>query len=237
MLDLGEKIQWTDEVEEFLKDLGEKSYGYSILHKKAEDVFNRKAVSIDIPSIILSTVAGTLSIGSSSMFSAGYEQYSQYFIGFLSISVGIIQTINSYFDWKKRSENHRLSHLQYGKLYRFISIELSLPREQRIRCNDLMKIIRENYERLQEISPLIPQSIIEEFKKTFKNYDVSKPSETNGLEPITIYREKPKNKNMMIDGDVIMNSNIFNDLDNTIQIRKETMIEIERENSNELNVI
>ena len=188
MLDLGERINWTIELENYLKDVGERCYGYSILHKDCQAHFSKKAVWIDIPSIILSTMVGTLSIGSGEIFNQ--DMNANLIIGGISIGVGIIQTINSYFGWNKRAENHRISNLQFGKLYRFIQIELSLPREQRIRVNDLMKIVRENYERLMEISPLVPASILMDFKNKYKSYEsVSKPSECNGLEEIIIYSE------------------------------------------------
>lgn len=188
-MDLGSAIQWSDQVELYLKDIGEKSHAYSYLHKASERLYDYKRMYIDLPSITLSTICGTLSIGNSSLFGQSNEQLAGVVIGCGSLLVGLLGTVNSYFGWGKRAENHRLTHLQYGKLFRFIQIELSLPREQRMGCADLLKYVRETYERLQEMSPIVPQHIIQRFMAKFKNYKgkVSFPTETNGLEVVEIY--------------------------------------------------
>jgi hypothetical protein len=55
---------------------------------------------------------------------------------------------------------------------------------------DLLKYVKEQYDRLSEISPLIPPQIVTLFKTHFKDAtDISKPDEVNGLEPISIFKE------------------------------------------------
>jgi hypothetical protein len=67
---------------------------------------------------------------------------------------------------------------------------MSLPREERMKPSDFLKYVKDQYDRLQEISPLIPQSIIREFQSKFSKYtDISKPEEANGLEKIEVYHE------------------------------------------------
>jgi hypothetical protein len=101
-----------------------------------------------------------------------------------------MSTVGSYFAWARRAEGHRISALNYAKLYRFLSIEMSLPRPERMLPHDLLKFVKNEYDRLSEISPLIPTNIIDDFKKYFsdKKYDsISKPEDTNGLTPIHVY--------------------------------------------------
>lgn len=181
------KIEWSENLEKYFKEMGERSYCYSYLHKKCENHFSYTTTFLDLPVIILSTIAGTLSIGGTSFWGKENEHNGSLAVGLMSLSVGVMNTINTYFGFSKRAENHRLSHIQYGKLFRFISIELSLPRNERIMPFDLLKMCRDTYERLQEISPLIPQKILDDFKSRFKGYTVSKPAEANGLEEIVIY--------------------------------------------------
>ena len=162
-------IRYTKALEGYLKDLGEKSYCYSYLHKKAEALYSKKATKIDLPVIILSTLSGTLSIGNSAIFGV-YEKEANMGIGVLSIFVSILNTIGTYFCFSKRAENHRLNHIQYGKLHRFLEIELKLCRKERMNPNDLLKVVREQYERLDEISPLIPQKILNRFQNKYLWY-------------------------------------------------------------------
>jgi hypothetical protein len=55
--------------------------------------------------------------------------------------------------------------------------------------NDFLKYVKDQYDRLQEISPLLPPEVITEFQTKFaKETEISKPEEANGLEKITVYR-------------------------------------------------
>ena len=202
------EIEWSPFLEEYFKSLGERSFGYGWLHKKSESRFASKRNYIDLPVIVLSTIAGTLSIGNSSIFGEEYEKEASMGIGALSLFVSVMNTIGTYFSFASRSEAHRISHIQYARLYRFLDIELSLPRKERMKPKDLLKFSRDTYDRLHEISPLIPDDILKKFKKTFKSYNVSKPSEANGLEEIIIYTEPPKPSD---NGDSLVKSDTIDD--------------------------
>ena len=67
---------------------------------------------------------------------------------------------------------------------------MSLPREERLPPRDLLKYTKDQYDRLQEISPLIPQSIMTLFKSKFSSItNIAVPEETNGLHKIDIYKD------------------------------------------------
>jgi hypothetical protein len=142
-----------------------------------------------LPVIVLSTLSGTASVGSSALF--GENNYSSIAIGMVSIAVGILNTVNSYFAFAKKSEAHRIAYLHYSKLFTWVSVELSLPRAERMNAEDMLKHLRAEMERLAETTPTPPQHILTDFTKRFKDYtDVSKPAETNGLAKIRVFREE-----------------------------------------------
>jgi hypothetical protein len=141
-----------------------------------------------MPVIIGSGVIAFLNAGSSTMFDD--PKISSIALGIGSLVVGILNTTGTYFGWAKRAEGHRISAIHYSKLYRFITVEMSLPREERMKPSDFLKYVKDQYDRLQEISPLIPPSVIGEFQSKFSKYtDISKPEEANGLEKIEVYHE------------------------------------------------
>lgn len=180
-------IQWSRKLEDFFKDLGEKCMGLSWLHTRAEMVFSRRAMCYDLPSIVFSTLAGSLSLSSSRLFGK-YDEYGSIFTACISLCVGVLNTINTYFGYSRRAETSKQCSIQYAKLYRFIRVELSLPREERIKPKDLIKICQDQYERLTEISNVIPQSCIKEYKKKFsRQTDISHPEVANGIDPIEVY--------------------------------------------------
>jgi hypothetical protein len=188
-MNVAHKVEYNERLEELIAEEGEKSLCYSWLHSRAEALYSHRNTYIALPVIVLSTLAGTASIGSDSLF--GDSQYASVGIGLVSIAVGILNTVGQYFSWAKRSEGHRIAHITYQKLFKFISVELSLPRRERMDATDLLKVVREEVDRLCETSPMLPLNIIQEFQSRFKKYtDIARPEITNGLERIYIYEEE-----------------------------------------------
>lgn len=187
------EISWTPQLEEHFASTGEKAHCLSWCHKKSEEKFARLRTFIDLPVICLSSVCGFLQIGSDQMFND--ENAAAIGLGMLSLFVALLSATQTYFKWSARAEAHRIAAIQWSRLYRHLSIEMNLPRQERKQPEDLLKDTQMTYDRLQEISPLIPPDVINEFKKNFeKNKDISKPEEANGLEKITIYTENPMRK-------------------------------------------
>lgn len=185
---LSKNVSWSDDLELYFKQTGERANALAVIHKRGEAMYSYRRTYIDLPVIVISSLVGFLSVGSTSMF-AGREMESSVALGILSLFVSVLNTTGSYFGWAKRAEGHRISAIQYGKLFRFLSIELSLPREERMSPHDLLKLTKENYDRLQEISPLVPPELIKEFANRFKKYEdkVALPDELNGLSSIRVH--------------------------------------------------
>ena len=188
-------IKWTRKLEEYFVDLGERSQGLSWLYGRAESEFSRKSMYFDLPAIILSTLAGSLSLSAERLFSP-YEEIGSIITGCLSIFCGVLTTINNYFNYSRKAESSKNASVQYAKLYRFIRVEMSLKREERIAPKDLLKICQEQYERLNEISTILPPICISEYKRKFyTNKEISHPEIANGMDKIMVYGwqlESPK---------------------------------------------
>lgn len=202
MENLGE-VRWTCNLERYLKQIGENSLCNSMLHKSSESVFSNKALCIDLPCIILSTLCGSLTISAKSMFGEANEESALKIVGGLSLFSGILGTIQAYFSFSRRSEQHRNSYLEYGKLYRFTKVELGLPRESRMRPKDLLKLINDSYERLNELSPLIPKNVVKIFKKKYKTSTIDRPAEINGLDEIDIYSRSQTDETPSLDNIIL----------------------------------
>jgi len=180
-------IHWTEMLEEYFASTGEKSHCLSWCHKRAEQIFSTRKTWIDLPVIIISGVTGFLSAGSPSLFTDA--KIASVSLGVASLFVSVLNTAGSYYGWAKRAEGHRISAIHYARLYRAITVELALPREERMQPHDFLKYVKDQYDRLQEISPLLPTEVITEFQHKFANEkEISKPEEANGLEKITVYR-------------------------------------------------
>ena len=186
--EISSNISWTVKLEEYFASTGEKANGLAWVHKRAEAIYSNRRTYIDLPVIIGSGVIAFLNAGSSSLFPD--QRIASTALGVGSLFMGILNSFGTYFGWAKRAEGHRISAIHYAKLYRFISVELRLPRSERMSPHDLLKYVKDQYDRLAEISPMVPEIVIHEFQHKFKNQkDISKPEEANGLHKIDIYRD------------------------------------------------
>jgi len=186
-----EDVAWSTQLEDLVAIEGERCLGLSKLHQRCEELATKRNTMIQIPVIVLSTLSGTASVGSSSLFGEG--SVAPLVIGMVSIGVGILNTVGSFFGFAKKAEAHRIAHLSYGKLFSQINVELSLPRSERDTVNSVLKNLRDTMERLAEITPSIPEEIIAEFNKKYDGYkdkNIGLPIEVNGLSKIRVFRDE-----------------------------------------------
>ena len=187
-----QEVSWNDALETLIAQEGEKCSGLAWLYTEAERYYSKMNTYIALPVIVLSTVTGFVSGSSQMIFSN--PSAASIGVGGVSLFTGILSTIGSYFSWAKKTEACRITALQYSKLLKFIAIEMTLPKNERIRARDMLKIIRETAERLLETSPAVPPHIIAEYKKIFKEETtICHPEMTTGIIKLDINREvQPK---------------------------------------------
>jgi hypothetical protein len=163
----------------------ERCAGLSWMHGKAEGYYSVRNTAVTLPTIVLSTLVGFLSGSSSSIFTEA--TMASIGIGSVSLFTGVLSTIGTFFSFAKRAEGHRIAAIQYSKIARSLTIELTLPRAERILASDLLKITRDAIERQLETSPPVPEAIISQFKKRFDGSDgVAIPDIANGVHKVTV---------------------------------------------------
>ena len=185
-MDTEHDITWNTALETLLAEEGEKALGSSWIHNQCEAYYATRNQFITIPCVILSTLSGSASVGSQTMFQDA--KTASLAIGAVSIFVGILQTLGSFWGFAKLQEANRNADIQWAKLHRFISVEMTLPRNERIHAKDMLKICREQIERLSETSPQAPQVIVDAFTAKFsKKYEnVAVPDIANGLKKVVV---------------------------------------------------
>jgi hypothetical protein len=174
-------IDYNKDLELLLKDNAEECESLGILHRASYEKYNRLSNYINIPVIILSSA-----IGFATGIDIGYANMN-IILGVGSIFVGIIKSIDTYFQLGKRSESHRLCSLQYQQIHKKIQIELALTRKQRQTAKDMLSVIKTDIKNLQDISPLVDQDIIDSYNEKYNRYtNVKKPNFVNGLTEVAI---------------------------------------------------
>ena len=176
--------EWCEGFEIILKKEAEQSESLFWLHNKSSLLATKYNDYIQIPSIVLQTITGFLSATNGLVPALA--------LGGISIFTGVLTTILSYYKFSARAEAHRMCAQLYLKIYKKIEIELSLPPNQRVLPLKLLEEVREKLARVSEVAPDIPQVIIAEYKKHFKDGDTKKPIIANGLDKIIVYVKPPE---------------------------------------------
>ena len=185
-----EDLQYNTHLEEVIAAEAEKSLVLRWLHDQSEKRYSKLNTFVAFPVIVISALAGTASIGQESLF--GNSDAAPIVIGVMSLAVSVLNVIGNYFSWAKRAEGHRISGINYAKLHRWISIELALPRDQRVPAKHFLKEIREQIDRLNETSPAIPQQSVDAFSTKMKNLgsNITLPEICNQIHNVEVYRGK-----------------------------------------------
>lgn len=181
------ELSYTNEFEQLLKSEAEKAESMGVLHQMSFVYFSRLSNWVNVPVIVLSSFTG--------LFTAlAIFPSSNLILGALSIAIGIIKTLDNYFDWTKRSESHRIVGLAYGKISKLIQIQLALERSRRMTAKDLYAVITHDVQNLKDQEHPITRGIIEEFKRKYKDEPTSKPTIANGLTVVKINQSEPHSR-------------------------------------------
>jgi len=184
------KAEWDKEEEQLLKEWAEKAVCYKWLHTKANKKYSKINAKVTIPVIILSTLTGTANFAQDRI-PTDYVPLFTMMVGSLNIVAGIITTIAQYFKISEINEGHRIAALSWDKFSRNIRIQLSQKPKNRESSGVLMKYAKDEFDRLMEISPDIPDEIVEVFQKTFNtSLDAINILETEYKDDITISKDK-----------------------------------------------
>jgi len=189
--EISDDITWTPLLESFIRSIGEKSYALSWLHNNAEQIYSHRKTYVELPAIVCSAVLAFLNAASTNIF--GDPRISSVALGVGSLVVSLMQSVNAYFSWARLAEGHRIGALHYSKVYRWVQIQMGLPREERMPAAQLLRTLTEQYNRLAETSPTLPSESISAFRSRFgdKKYEsIARPEGTNGLEKIIVFREE-----------------------------------------------
>ena len=152
---------WKKEQEQILKKWGDKSVCFKMMHERAYKKYWCLNAWFNIPVIIISTITGTGNFASGS-FGKSSELLS-FVIGGFNLFAGILATIATYTGVAQKLEAHRFSSVAWDKFSRKIQIELSKSRQDRVKAKDFIKQSAEEYDRLIEMSPILPNDIIRWF--------------------------------------------------------------------------
>ena len=177
-------VDWTVDHENILVEWGDKAKCYRWLHSKSNGLYYYLNTMYTIPVIVISTLTGTANFAQSRV-PPEYQNYFAMIVGAFNITAGIITTVQQFLKITQLNEAHRVSSIAWDKFQRNITIELAKHPRERIHVNQMIKMCKEEFDRLMETSPVIPDKIVKQFEEEFRDdpefVNLKKPEICNSL--------------------------------------------------------
>jgi hypothetical protein len=170
IVSLSNDAVWTVEHEAILIEWADKAMCYRWLHSRANMLYSTLNAWYTIPVIVISTLTGTANFAQDRV-PLEYQSYYVMVVGGFNILAGIITTIQQFLKITQLNEAHRVSGIAWDKFYRNVKIELAKHPSERTPVTQMIKLCKEEFDRLMETSPVIPDKIVESFKTHFQNSD------------------------------------------------------------------
>ena len=213
-------VEWTEHHEKILIDWTDKATCYKWLHEKSQYEFAKKSRWFTIPVIVMSTLTGTANFAQDKI-PAEYLNMATMLIGGVNLIAGIITTIQQFLKINELNESHRVSAISWGKFQRNLQVELAKAPSERTQAIHLIKVAKEEYDRLIETSNPIPKHIITLFKKTFSGGEIEYDSQNVS---------KPLNNKQILFNE-LSKPEICDSIESVKKsVYKETMLDIEFKN-------
>lgn len=183
---------WNSGHEELLASIADRANCSRWMHSKCQSIFEKWNVLLSIPSIVVSTIAGSATIGMPGITNDPMvTRWGTIAIGVMTLSSGVLTTINQYMKTAQNAESHRSAAVQYGKLHRVISVELAIRRDQRLNALEFLKAVRDEQDKLTDNAPHILDYVVKEFRNEFDSKkELQKPEIAGDLDHVKINRSQ-----------------------------------------------
>jgi hypothetical protein len=199
---------WNKDDDRILKEWVDKSACFKWLHEKSYKKYKKSYLNQMIPVIVISTLTGAANFALNNVENTTYRNYGSLIVGGFNIFAAMISTVSQFLKTSELKEGHNIAVKSWDKFNRSLKIELQRNPDERTLKRDLFIYAIKEFDRLNEISPDIPNTVIVEFNIVYKDsFDLIKPEITGQIIPSTVY-EKSKNDDGLYDK--------FQDNENTI---------------------
>ncbi|ARR74930.1 hypothetical protein SAGO17_0010 [Mimivirus AB-566-O17] len=174
---------WNNKNEKLVAELGEKSNAYQWLHNKSA----RRYFGLDkIIGVVITILAAIVSIESQLPQNESFRIITN----ILKFMIFVVSSINIFLNYQELSEKHKQSGVKFQNLYNRIEEEVSQYKQLRSNAVEFLRDCNKVYTSVISESPNISARELKEFKNTFKNSSISKPTILDSLTHIVPVKSK-----------------------------------------------
>lgn len=164
---------WNDSIEKTIKDIGETSKGYKIIHimaaKQTENMYNKLMYLNMIVGPITGIIAAASSQNPTTAITALITTFS-----FIS---GVVASVIKFSAYREKSIAHKSTASKYTSLESNIRRQLSLSRTDRVSAGPYLEWVSTSFEDLFSSSPLVPAKLYNKWIDYAKQQNMALPVE------------------------------------------------------------
>lgn len=207
-------IVWNEDDDKILKEWVDKSACFKWLHEQSYKKYKKSYLRQMIPVIVISTLTGAANFALDRITNEKNRSYASIAVGSFNIIAAMISTVSQFLKTSELKEGHNIAAKSWDKFNRNLKLELQRNPSERSNKRELFNISMKEYDRLVEISPDIPTSVIFQFRYLYKdNIDLIKPESTGHIISSRIYETRDNNH------EIIVIQNVQNEDDEETQIK------------------
>lgn len=188
--DLKKKINaasWNPHMENLMKSWGEKSAGLRFMHSNASGYWKGFSNKLTLASIAITTLASGVSLIAASVDDEVTKNIILYVVGGIGIVASTLQSIKKFYNGEEKSAEHGAIAKQFGSFYRYMTLQMTLAREDRLPSDQLAEYALKEFERMQQDALPLGGRQIALYKKTFAQSNQATPDVCEDAFNIQIY--------------------------------------------------
>lgn len=185
---------WNHAVESKLADLCDHAKSFAWMHDRSYRTMRRRSFVFAIPVIVINILTSSASFGLTQYVTESDQKWLNVGVGSMNILAAILTAVDKLYGYSERVGMHKSALNAWTKLSTALECELSLPRDQRTPSDIFWKHARGEFDRLLEISPIIPHHILKAFRRIFSKQELSAPVVVGALRHTLIYSSTNENK-------------------------------------------
>jgi len=184
---------WNEKNERIIISIGENAASYKWMHEKSAGYFQSANQILTIILLIFSTGLSAGTILPDNTDNKGFDitrRIFTYIVTFMSILLNFLK-------YEKLSQQHKSAAMSFSLLYHNIQQQMCMFRRDRTNASKYVPTTLKEYDSLIMGAPNINQNVVQKFKNTFKNSDISIPDIADRIQKIEIITE-PNNSSRIV---------------------------------------
>ena len=182
---------WDSSSEDIAKTYYEISSTNVWVHSRTAVIFKDRSVCFAVPRIILSSIVASAALALEYVKDHTIKSYVLLGVAAVGAINSLIGSLAMFFNFSELSGTHRASSESWNALCRRIELCLKKPPDRRAESERFLEECAADFARLSESSPVVPSTVITEFRNMFAqklDSDFSVAYFLNGIHELVPYK-------------------------------------------------